>query len=266
MNDLKIGIIGCGNMGGAIVRGMVTKGVAKGEDIYLNDKDVNKSSSLAGQTGALDEDLCFVMTKSDIIIVAVKPQDSDHLWEGIVSELAGQTIISVMAGIKISAIAEKLGKEVPIARAMPNMGAFVGEGATCLSYNTLVNRKEEVRSIFSSIGEVFEVDEKAMDAATAISGSGPAYLFYLAGAMISAGLKAGLDKGIVSRLVEQTLLGSSMLLKESKDSPEELISKVASKGGTTEKALSVFDQENLASIVEKAIQKAKERSEELSKG
>ena len=266
MISLKTGIIGCGNMGRAIVRGMIKRGIAEGKDIYLNDKDIDKSSSLARDTGALDEDLSFVMSKSDFIIIAVKPQDFDHLSEGIVSEIAAQTIISVMAGIKISTIAEKLGREVPIVRAMPNMGAFVGEGVTCLSYNSLVSKKEEVKSIFSSIGEVFEVDESAMNAVTAVSGSGPAYLFYLAQAMILAGEKAGLDESIVSRLVEQTLLGSSILLKESKDSARELISKVASKGGTTEKALSVFDQENLASIVEKAIQKAKKRSEELSKG
>ncbi|MGB2661309.1 MAG: pyrroline-5-carboxylate reductase [Candidatus Omnitrophota bacterium] len=266
MNNFKIGIIGCGNMGGAIVRGMVNKGIVEGKNIYLEDKDINKSASLAKETGALDEDLCFLMSKSDIVIIAVKPQDFDHLSEGIVSEVAGQTFISVMAGINIDTIVKKLGREVPVARAMPNMGAFVAEGVTCLSYNSLVNKKEEVRSVFSGIGEVFEVEEGAMNAVTAVSGSGPAYLFYLADAMISAAEKSGLDKDTAAKLVEQTLLGSTMLLKKSGESPGELISKVASRGGTTEAALSVFDAENLKSIIENAIQKAKERSEELSKG
>jgi pyrroline-5-carboxylate reductase len=266
MINLKTGIIGCGSMGSAIARGMVERGIAEGKDIYLNDKDINKSSSLAKETGALDEDLCFVMSKSDFIIMAVKPQDFDHLSEGIVSEIAAQTIISVMAGIKISMIAEKFGKEVPIVRAMPNMGAFVGEGVTCLSYNSLVSKKEEVKSIFSSIGKVFEMDESALDAVTALSGSGPAYLFYLAEAMISAGVKAGLEGSLAGELVVQTLYGSSALLRQTGDSPEELIDKVASKGGTTEAALSVFENKDLKKIIEKAVEAAKERSEELSKG
>jgi pyrroline-5-carboxylate reductase len=113
---------------------------------------------------------------------------------------------------------------------------------------------------------VLEVKEEALDAVTALSGSGPAYLFYLADAMISAGKKAGLDEAAAKELVVQTLYGSALLLRNAEVSAEELIKKVASKGGTTEAALSVFEENKMRSIIEEAVEKAEKRSEELSRG
>jgi pyrroline-5-carboxylate reductase len=266
MLNKKIGIIGCGNMGSAIVRGLVKKGVVRPESIFLNDKDEARSASLAKETGALDEDLCYVMQNSDIVLIAVKPQDFAHLAEGMAYEVSGQTIISIMAGVNTGAIAEKIKKEVPVARAMPNMGAFVGEGMTCISYNSLVGEKKEINAVFSGIGEVLEVDESAMDAVTAVSGSGPAYLFYLAQAMTEAAQAAGLEADVSEKLVKQTLQGAAKLLKDSGSGAEDLVKKVASKGGTTEKALSVFDESGMKEIVKTAVLEAKKRSEELSGG
>jgi pyrroline-5-carboxylate reductase len=266
MISQKIGVIGCGNMGSAIVRGLLKKGVVRPDSIFLNDKEADRSASLAKETGALDEDLCYVMQNSDLILITVKPQDFAHLAEGMAYEVSNQTIVSIMAGVKINTIVERMGKEVPVARAMPNMGAFVGEGVTCLSYNPLVKEKQEISAVFSAIGEVLEVDETAMDAVTAVSGSGPAYLFYLAQAMTEAGQAAGLNADISKKLVEQTLQGAAKLLKTSGSSAKELISKVASKGGTTESALSVFDENGMKNIIKNAVLKAKKRSEELSGG
>ena len=266
MISQKVGVIGCGNMGSAIVRGLIEKGVMGPKSIFLNDKDVNRSASLAKETGALDEDLCYVAQNSDLLIIAVKPQDFAHLSEGMAYEVADQTIISIMAGIKINTIIEKIGKEVPVVRAMPNMGAFAGESMTCICANPLVKRIEDVKGIFLSIGKVLEVEEGALDAVTALSGSGPAYLFYLADAMVSAGEKAGLDKATTRELVVQTLYGAAVFLRRSGSSPEELAGKVASKGGTTEAALSVFSEKGLKETIEKAVEQAKKRSEELSRG
>ncbi|MFH1552623.1 MAG: pyrroline-5-carboxylate reductase [Candidatus Omnitrophota bacterium] len=266
MEGLIVGIIGCGNMGSAIARGMVDRGIASGDSIFLYDKDIKKAAQLAEKTGCVQKDLSQLVRSSDFLVIAVKPQDFDVLAGEIAGDIAEQTIVSVMAGIGISAITGKLGRELPVVRAMPNMAAFVGESITCISCSGMVNNTEKVKNIFSGIGKVLELDEKLLDGATALSGSGPAYLFYLAEAMIDAAREAGFDEVTAKELVVQTLYGSAALLKGTGSSPEDLIRKVASKGGTTEAALSVFDEKDLKSHIKAAILKAKQRSEELSRG
>ena len=266
MLEAKISIIGCGNMGGAIARGMVEKRIVSAGAILLSDIDNAKAQALAKETGAKVGELEQAVKDSDYLVIAVKPQDSGQILKEISSYIGDQTIVSIMAGVKIKGITEKLGKEVPVVRAMPNMGSFVGEGITCISRSLSVENLEDVKGIFSGIGKVLEVEEEALDAVTALSGSGPAYLFYLASAMISAGKKAGLDEATAKELVIQTLYGSASLLRKAEASAEELIRKVASKGGTTEAALSVFEEKKMKSVIEEAVEKAKKRSEELSRG
>ncbi len=266
MKALTVGIIGCGNMGRAIARGMVEKGILSGSAILLNDADEAKAAALAEETGGVQKELSALVRGSEFLVIAVKPQDFGALLKDISGDITGQTIVSVMAGIRISDITGGLGREVPVVRAMPNMAAFAGESMTCISCNSMVTAAGEVKDIFSGIGRVMEVEERFMDAVTALSGSGPAYLFYLARAMIEAGMEAGLDGRASRELVAQTLYGSAALLRDAESSPAELIGKVASKGGTTEAALSVFDEGDLKGIVKRAIAKAKQRSEELSRG
>ena len=266
MKDLKVGIIGCGNMGGAIARGMVGKGDFSAESVFLFDKVSEKMLSLADRTGCVKSDLHGVVSAADILVIAVKPQDFKALLSDIGEYIRDLTMVSVMAGVRIKAITGQLGRDLPVARAMPNMAAAVGEGMTCVAFNGLVKLKEEIKDIFRGIGNVLELDERHMDTVTALSGSGPAYLFHLAEAMIEAGQEAGLDKKVAAELVEQTLYGSSLLLKRMKEDPAALISKVASKGGTTEAALQVFEEKLVKAAVKSAIHKAKQRSEQLSEG
>jgi pyrroline-5-carboxylate reductase len=266
MKGLTVGVVGCGNMGSAIVRGMVRKDVLKSGAILLNDKDIEKADALAKETGCRQEELSSLVSSCDLIIIAVKPQDSEDLLKGISENITRQTIVSVMAGLSIDAITNMLGKEVPVARAMPNMAAFIGESITCISYNGMVSKTEEIKNIFGGIGKVLGIDEIFQDGVTALSGSGPAYLFYLAQAMIDAGKEMGIDKDVAKELVIQTLYGSAALMRKTEDLPQELVKKVASKGGTTEAALSVFDENNLNAVIKTAVRKAKKRSEELSQG
>jgi pyrroline-5-carboxylate reductase len=266
MGNFTVGIIGCGNMGSAIVKGMVAKKVLSGDSIFLYDKDIQKSETLAGETGCALGELSQMVRGSDLLIIAVKPQDSEALFREIASDIVDQTIVSVMAGVSIEVITGRLGKKVPVVRAMPNMAAVVSEGVTCIARNDLVKRIEEVKSVFTGIGGVVEIEEKLMDAVTALSGSGPAYLFYLAGSMIEAAVDMGIDERKAEMLVKQTLYGASCLLQGSDETPEKLIKKVASKGGTTEAALGVFREDGLKEIIKTAIKKAGERSGELSKG
>ena len=254
-------------MGGAILRGVIDRKVAPAASIRVNDRDKGKAGSLAAAYGCLQADMPSLVRSSDHLIIAVKPQDSEGLLREVSGYIDTQTVLSVMAGIKIDAIKDILGKDVPVARAMPNMAAVMGESMTCVSFSDRMARKNEVRDILSGIGRVMEIDEALLDAVTALSGSGPAYLFFLADAMISAGEKIGLEPGAAKELVVQTLYGASAILRNEADvSAGTLIRAVASRGGTTEAALSVFEQKGLRKIVETAVRKAKERSEELSRG
>ena len=234
---MKVGIIGCGNMGGAILKGVIRERVVMPSDIALNDKISSKMAELSSVTGAGEVDLRSVVEEADYLVVAVKPQDSEQLLKEVAGYLSGQTVISIMAGVKINTMMSFLGDKVPVVRAMPNMCAFVNQSITCLAFNPFVREKEKIRSIFSGIGRVIEVEEEQLDAVTAVSGSGPAYLFYFADAMINSAKKVGLKEDLAKDLVIQTLSGAVELLKAEKDlSIEELICSVASKGGTTEAA------------------------------
>ncbi len=266
MTNISIGIIGCGNMGAAIARGIVKNGIIPHDSVYLYDKDAEKEAALAVETGCSQGDLTQMLRGSDYLVIAVKPQNFDDLFTAIAADVTEKTIISVMAGITIDTIASKLRSEMGIVRAMPNMAAFIGESMTCIACNDQVSDKTVVEAIFLGLGSVVEVEESEMDAVTAVSGSGPAYVFHLAESMIKAGENLGLNRKKVAKLVVQTIYGAAHLLKESSDSPEDLIKKVASKGGTTEAALSVFSERNFDGIVEEAIKKAGNRSKELSGG
>jgi pyrroline-5-carboxylate reductase len=266
MSNIKIGIIGCGNMGGAIAQAIIKKGVAGKKSISLNDKDIRKATRLAKKLGAVPKDLWRLLKVSDIIIIAVKPQDFFELAKLMRDYAPGKTIVSIMAGMRIEDIAAALGKGVAIVRTMPNMPAMIGEGITCISYKGKIKHLCKVKEVFESVGKVMVVNESYLDAVTAVSGSGPAYLFYLADAMISAGKAAGLQKKAATELVLHTLHGASVLLKRSGESPADLVRKVSSKRGTTEAALTIFDKHGLKSTVRTAILKAHRRSRELSAG
>lgn len=266
MKDLKVTIIGCGNMGSAISQGIVAGKILKPSSVFLYDKISEKAKSLAKKTGCAYKGLPQAINDADILIVAIKPQDFENLFSLISKEIAGKTIASVMAGISIKTIASKVSPKTPIARIMPNIAAFMGESISVLSFNRQVVLKKELNSIFSGIGKVMELKEAFMNKVTAVSGSGPAYLFYLAEAMIEAGKEPGLNEAKVKELVVQTLYGAALMLKETKELPGVLINKVASKGGTTEAALAVFRENDLKSVIKKAVKKAEKRAKELSSG
>ncbi|MBU0570813.1 MAG: pyrroline-5-carboxylate reductase [Candidatus Omnitrophica bacterium] len=271
MKGLRIGIIGHGNMGNAILKGIVKKNVTHIDNIIVTDTRNSAMEEAKRVSGCRAGGLSAVIDGSDYLIIAVEPWDSKGLLSEISGNISGQTIISIMAGVRISTMESILGNEneTPIARAMPNMAAMVGESATCVSFNAALTRKKEVKEILSSVGTVIEVDEFALDAATAIAGSGPAYFFYLADSLIIAGEKIGLDRAVARELVAQTVYGASLLMKNGCGSGEDIdikdmIRKVASKGGTTQAALAVFEKNGMDDIIARAVIRAKERSGELS--
>ena len=266
-----IGIIGCGNMGEAILAQSLKR---KGKSFVIFDKDKSKQNRLARLYRVPSaNDITDLMRKSDILIIAVKPQDIDILLE-VASKsilLCGKTdilIISIAAGINTEYIENTISGRVRVIRAMPNMPARIGKGITALTKGRFAADKDykAAQDIFKSLGQVLLIlREDLIDVVTALSGSGPAYIFFILSAFLAAAEELGLDKNSASKLIYHTVIGSADLLKASKFKAEDLISQVASPGGTTEAALNIFNERKIKKIIREAIIAAYKRAGELSR-
>jgi pyrroline-5-carboxylate reductase len=266
---MKIAIVGCGNMGLAYANSFLKYNLVTKADLLL----VEKSDTRKEQLEKLD--IAKVVSKFDtsiaqyeIIIVAVKPQDFPAIADGLKKALYPKNIIlSIMAGKQIKYLEEALGHTC-IVRAMPNSPAQLGMGMTAFTAGKGISMEQlrKVENLLGSTGRtVFMEDEDLLDAVTALSGSGPAYFFYIVKAMIEAGIKMGMEPGVASMLVKQTMLGSFHLLNSSTQNLDQLISAVRSKGGTTEAALNEFVEGKLGETLIKGIMAAEKRAQELSK-
>jgi len=256
-------------MGGAIIKGLLLKKIIAPGNIFVSDCMKQKARTLAGKYNVRYKTANIeTALKSDVLILAVKPQDSAAMLEEISEDVKkGTLIISIMAGVRMEKIAGYLRKGSCIVRIMPNMAAFVGEAVSGISYNRYVRpgHKHIVRTLFKAIGEVYELPERMQDALTALTGSGPAYFFYFIESFINAAREHGFSTKDALMLATQTMKGSAIVLRDLKASPEELRKKVASKGGTTEAALKVFDKRNLKKIINDAVNAAVQRSKQLSR-
>ncbi|MBF0521438.1 MAG: pyrroline-5-carboxylate reductase [Candidatus Omnitrophica bacterium] len=258
----KIGFIGCGNMGQAIL-----KGVVKDSSILVAEKDASRVALLKKKYKVACADVPTVVKKSNIIILAVKPQDFGQILDEIKGSLTkNHLVISIAAGITCSYIEERLG-DVRVVRTMPNLPAQVGVGMTALCKGKFAkdNDVKQSQRIFDAIGKTVIVDEKWMNAVTAVSGSGPAYVFLFVECMMNAAKALGFPDDVSKDLVYQTLKGSVKLLEESSDGAETLRLKVTSKGGTTEAAIKEFFGAKLDEIFKTALKAAETRARELAK-
>lgn len=213
----------------------------------------------------IDED---IIIDSDLVIIAVKPQDFQLLTENISFQFKeDQMIVSIMAGIKIKQI-QKFINHKKVVRAMPNSPTLLGMGITGysvaegISFNELMS----IERLLNATGRsIYLEDEDLLDGVTALSGSGPAYFYYIVDAMIKAGVQMGIEENLSKLFVKQTMLGAYHLINNSEKNLEQLIEDVASKGGTTEAALQVFERNQLNETIQKAILAAEKRSKELSR-
>jgi pyrroline-5-carboxylate reductase len=264
---MKLGIIGCGNMGNAVAKGVLSKKILPFNNIFISDKDPAKIRPLYRKFGIRVATNKDIAKKCHFIIIAVKPQDSKNLFAAISKELNRSAhLISVMAGISTKRLASFTDKKIAITRAMPNMAAVAGKSITCLTHDKTAKEKTFVNRIFSSIGEVIEIEEKYMDAVTAISGSGLAYFFYLAECLKEAAAKIGINREKAARLAAATLVGSGALL-DALDLPAEVLKgRIASRRGTTEAALHVLKSSSFKNSLIEAVKAAAQRSKELSRG
>lgn len=270
MIDKRIGIIGCGNMGEAIFSHL-SDVCEKSTMLKVSEADPAKIDHIQAKYKVIVEtDNNSLVKFADVVILAVKPQDLGELLKKEVccGISKNKLLISVAAGISTGYIESIVGKEIPVVRAMPNMAAQIGSSVTSLSAGKAAG-PEHIKlagDIFSTVGDCVEIDEKLVDAVTAISGSGPAYFFYLIESLVESALELGLDKETAGKLVLKTALGSAKLLEALQEDPAALRKKVTSKGGTTEAAFKIFNARKFKDIVTDAVKAAHERSKELSGG
>ena len=264
---MKIGFIGAGNMATAIIGGLLLNDFAPA-DIHVYDMDMEKLKVFSEKGLTVEESSEAVCSESDIIVLAVKPQNYREVLVDIKESAAlEKTFVSIAAGITIDFVRENLELACPVVRVMPNTPLLLSKGASalCPTDNVTEETLEVVKSMFESGGVVEILTEDKMDAVISVNGSSPAYFYLFAKAMADYAEKAGISREVAMNLICATMEGSAEMLRSSGDDPETLIKKVSSKGGTTIEALNVFYNNNLESIVCDAMSACTRRASELSK-
>jgi pyrroline-5-carboxylate reductase len=264
----KIVFVGGGNMGEALIAGLVRSGHWKPSHIIACDIRHDQLAKLQLRYKVqASADNRWAVREADIVLLAVKPQHMKHVLEEIGPVVRPeQLVLSIAAGIPTAFIEKFLAKGVPVVRIMPNTPALIGLGMAGMARGRYAKEAHEraARAIMETVGQALSVPERDMDAVTAVSGSGPAYVFYVAEAMKDAGVKLGLAPHVADALVRQTIQGAGTLLAQSHEEPQTLRERVTSPGGTTEAALKVMESSKVRAIFVKALKRAKERSRELS--
>ncbi len=238
-----VGIVGVGTMGGIILDGLVRAGWPT-DSIVVSGRTPAKVTAAAARAGVRAVDTPDVPSGAQVVVVGVKPADVPTALHQISPALRPGTVVaSIAAGLTCPALEAELPAGTPVVRAMPNTPAKLGAGVTGISAgsNATDDDLAVVAQVMSAVGAVVTIPEKSQDALTAVSGSGPAYLFYVADAMIEAGVHLGLTRQVSTELVAQTFLGSARMLVESGEHPVVLRESVTSPGGTTAAALRVLD-------------------------
>ena len=249
-------------MGEALLRGLLKNNWASEDELHVVEPVSERRDYLAVTIPGIsisEEPLSELDS-----LVAVKPDKVPEVLE-ILSKLNPTRVLSIAAGVKVSSMEKILGEKVRVLRAMPNTPALIGKGSAGVAAGSSATDEDLVWAveILSAVGSAIVVEESQLDAVTGISGSGPAYLFFLAEALIDAGCEVGLSKDESQSLVEQTLLGAAALLYESDDPAEALRQKVTSKGGTTAAAIEVFENASFRDTIRGAVFAATERSLQL---
>lgn len=269
MSAPTIGFIGAGNMATSLIGGMLQQGIKPGR-IMASDHTAEQCSKLASQFGIrTTDDNALLARECDVLVLAVKPQVMQQVCRALPTERKpGQLIISIAAGIACQSLAQWLGQDAAIVRCMPNTPSLRRQGVSGLfaNGNVTATQRQQTEDILNAVGISLWLEEEVqIDAVTAVSGSGPAYFFYMMEAMTAAGEKLGLPRETAERLTLFTALGAADMAVHSDVDAAELRRRVSSPGGTTEQAINSFARDDLPAIVERAMQSAATRAAELSK-
>lgn len=255
-------------MGGAIINGILRKNIFKPDEIIVSDKIKEKLEGLKEELKIkTTQNNLDVMDFADGIILAVKPSVMESLLEEVRDNVKGHHIISIAAGIKTGFIEERLSNPRVI-RIMPNTPLLVGYGISAMAKGKYADDSDVgfAKMVFGAVGEVIEIDENLMDAVTALSGSGPGYIFVIIDALISVGVRMGLSRDIAKKLVLQTISGSVEMIKQTGKHPAELKDMVTSPAGTTAVGLEVLEKRGISGILWEAVLTAEKRAKELESG
>jgi pyrroline-5-carboxylate reductase len=261
----RLAIVGVGMMGEALARGMLDSGWSPAE-LIVTDAVLSRAQDVAKMLGcAQATDARDAASKASGVLLAVKPQDARGALEELAGNVGAGGLVSIVAGMKTSAIEGGLGNGASVVRAMPNTPARVGKGVTalCAGSNTLQETRDLADAVFSAVGPVVWLDESKLDAVTALSGSGPAYVFLVAEALVDAGVALGLPRDVAETLTYATLEGSATMLRETGEVPAVLRAQVTSPGGTTAAAVSVLEAKAVRAAFIEALRAARDRSVEL---
>jgi len=264
----KIVFIGGGNMASCLIGGMLANGFSS-QDIMVSEPNEASRQRIASTHGILTtKDNIAAVSQADIVVLAVKPQILGTVASPLAAALGhGPIVVSIAAGIPVSALQNWLGQTLKIVRAMPNTPAMVQSGATGLfaSQSLSADQQSIIENIFTAVGYACWVDQESqIDAVTAVSGSGPAYFFLIYEAMLKVAQELGLDNQTSSQLTLHTALGAARLALASDKTPEELRQQVTSPGGTTQAAIESFQSQDLENVFRVAMTGALDRAKEMS--
>ncbi len=267
IKDKKVAFLGAGNMGEAIIKGLLQTGLVPAESIAATDARADRLQQMVAQYGirAAASNPALV-AEADVVILAVKPQ----IMRPVLKEIAGavdrgKLLISVAAGVPVATLREGLGKPARLIRVMPNTPALVLEGVTAISRaeGLEAGDLEVAQELFGAVGRVVVLDEEALDAVTGLSGSGPAYVAIVIESLADGGVKMGLDRATAMTLATQTVLGSARLILETGTHPGQLKDMVSSPGGTTIAGIAALEEGGVRHTFISAVERATQRSREL---
>lgn len=268
MENKKIGFIGTGKMGEALIKGIIHARLVPSGNIYASDMDLAKLQILEKELKInICKGNCDAVINSDVLIIAVKPQIVPAVLSEIKSSIKNQLIISIAAGVTIDTFETNLPPKTKVVRVMPNIAATVEEAASAISPGSAVSKEDTAiaASIFNAIGKTVLLQENLMDAVTGLSGSGPAYIFMIIEALADGGVHEGLDRSTAKLLAAQTVLGAAKMVLDGGSHTGELKDMVTSPGGTTIRGLRVMEEQGVRIAMMNAVIAACERSKELGK-
>ena len=266
--DGTLAVIGGGRMGEAIVGGLVRSGAVPATSITVAEPSAQRREALAAAFGVRCVADGAEALPADTVILAVKPQVIDAVAAALSSSLADSVVVSIAVGITCARLEAALPSGTAVVRVMPNTPALVDEGMAACAPGAHCDQAhlDEARQLLEAVGRVVVLEEKHLDAVTAISGSGPAYFFYIAEAMIEAGVFLGLPRSTATELVVQTCYGAATMLRETGEHPSVLRENVTSPGGTTVAALRTLDDHKVRAAFISALEAARDRSRDLASG
>lgn len=266
---MKIGFIGCGKMGSALIQGVLAAKVAEPADICVHDKVAEPAEILGTESGIrVLRSNREVAAAADVILLCVKPEDALGALREAAPDLAGKLLVSIVAGITTDSLQEAAGAKCRVVRVMPNTAALVQKGASAYASGPGVTDRdlETVQEIFSSVGQAHHVKESLLDAVTGLSGSGPAYVYLFIEALADGGVQMGLPRDLATKLAVQTVAGAAGMVSETMMHPALLREMVTSPGGTTIAGLAELERGGLRASVMDAVQAATLRARELGGG